>query len=109
MGIIYVATNKINQKKYVGKTERSLEERKEQHRIVSNGKNPVQIISRAIKKYGFDNFEWEVVFQNEGVTGKLLGRIEKEFIKVLNTKAPHGYNMTSGGDGGNTFPAENIL
>jgi hypothetical protein len=52
-GIIYVATNLINNKQYVGQTSRKLYERKSNHK---NEKNTFPI-HLAIKKYGINNFK----------------------------------------------------
>lgn len=55
---------------------------------------------RAIKKYGIDNFNWEVLFQSED-KNFTLAVMENKMIIEHNThfKSGHGYNMTFGGEG----------
>ena len=58
-GYIYLITNKINKKQYVGQTGISIEERWRKH--IDNSKNcpNKQIITMAIAKYGQENFSIE--------------------------------------------------
>jgi len=95
MGIIYVMTNKINGKKYVGQTIRPFNKRLQKHLSLSNKDKPITVISKAIKKYGIDNFNIET----HDIMNCCLDDVEKVMIKTLNTKTPNGYNVV---DGGNT-------
>ena len=53
---------------------------------------------RAIKKYGWDNFEHIVLF--ESLSKEMANIIESELIKKYNTtNTENGYNLTLGGDG----------
>ena len=101
-GTIYVITNKINGKKYVGQTVSKFNLRKNSHIYKSKQKNNCGI-SAAISKYGIDNFEFEVVECNINSMEKLNNR-EKHWINKLNTfcgwVGSHGYNLTNGGDNG---------
>ena len=70
--IVYCHTNKINNKKYIGQTCRSLE--------IRSGKNGHQYhactyFGNAIQKYGWDNFEHEILF--EDLSKESADRIEK--------------------------------
>ena len=68
MGIIYKATNLINKKVYIGQTVKTLKERIYKH--LCEGKCPH--FYRALKKYGKDNFEWEIIKEcEEQKLGKL--------------------------------------
>ena len=53
MGYIYKITNKINNKIYIGQTNRTIEIRWKEHCRHLNSNMP---ICRAIKKYGESNF-----------------------------------------------------
>jgi len=100
MGIIYLAWNKVNSKGYVGKTIRSFQERRKEHEEAAVNNAP-WILSCAIRKYGFDAFEWLVLYEDEDEDREWMDWLEKGFIKRLKTKVPNGYNMTDGGEGGN--------
>lgn len=100
-GIIYKATNTINGKSYIGKTIQSLEERKYVHKSYSkkiNGGKKV-VFHSAIKKYGWESFEWEVLCECDNFD--LLGIKETMKIIINNTHYidGYGYNMTYGGEG----------
>ena len=105
--IVYLLTNKINGKRYVGLTKRTLEERWAQH--VSNAKSNVrtsrQLIVRAIKKYGDNNFTTEIIETCEDKKTMCLREIY--WIDALKTRADmdghHGYNLTDGGEGINGY------
>lgn len=50
----------------------------------------------AIKKYGWDNFEHEIL--KTGLTKEEAKKYESYYIKQYNTLAPFGYNLTGGGE-----------
>lgn len=55
-------------------------------------------IGRAIKKYGWENFEHEIVFND--LQENEAKEIEIKLISKLKTQDPeYGYNVCSGGDG----------
>lgn len=93
--IVYVVTNKQNQKQYVGMTTMGLKKRKEAHLCNARGGSQCQF-HRAIRKHGEENFEWKVVYVGE--TEQELFEKEIELIKELDTYH-NGMNMTLGGDG----------
>jgi len=88
---IYLITNLINSKRYIGITKYSLEERFSQH--VKRG----FILTEAIKKYGKEKFSIELIEEVE--SAERVYELEIFYIKKYNTKAPNGYNLTDGGDG----------
>ena len=95
--LIYRAINIINGKSYIGLTTLTLGQRKHQHwlntRKESHEKYPFY---SAIKKYGWDNFEWQELATAE--TKEQLVELEKQFILEYNTYKD-GYNATVGGEG----------
>lgn len=94
-GKIYCITCLFNNKKYIGQTSGQLKKRIYRHKKDSQSKIK-QAIHHAIAKYGFDNFNIELVESN--ITSKeMLNKREKYWIKELNTLAPNGYNLTTGG------------
>ena len=86
---IYVITNNINNKKYVGQSV-NLKARIKKHL----NKNSNSAISYAIKKYGWDNFSLNLYY----VEIENLDLIEQIMISVLNTISPNGYNLREGGN-----------
>jgi group I intron endonuclease len=91
MGIIYVLENKINSKKYVGQTRQTFRRRWTHH---LDDRDCRMVITRAIKKYGPDNFQKHIYH----VPNELLDHFEIEMIKRLGTIAPRGYNLETGGN-----------
>ena len=88
---VYVITNTINGKRYIGQTTTSLERRWWFHQKHSS----CTYIHAAIKKYGPKNFTIEVIC--EPPTIELMDEFEAEYIKRYCTLAPNGYNLTEGG------------
>lgn len=95
--LIYKVTNKINQKSYVGKTELSLSKRKSNH--LSDTKRGCEFaFHRALRKYGEENFVWEIV--EDSIEDRiLLDDKEKFYIALYESFGPKGYNMSEGGEG----------
>ena len=96
--IIYVITNTINGKPYVGQTTRTLNERIFEHMHCRK-----TCIGKAIQKYGWINFSVEVVEVCDTI--EQLNEREKFWIAKYNSIAPNGYNLTEGGKNG-THSAE---
>ena len=96
MGYIYLITNLINNKKYVGKTTQDIEKRWKEH--INDSKREkceIRPLYRAIRKYGKDNFKIEEL---EKCNTEVLSDREQYWINKLNTYID-GYNATLGGDG----------
>ena len=92
MYAIYVITNTVNAKQYVGIAS-DLERRWKRHRNANEG----QLIHKAIKKYGVDAFVFtHIADAFDAESAKIIERL---LISEKNTKMPNGYNMTDGGDG----------
>ena len=92
---IYCIENKLDGKKYVGKTTKTIETRFKRH-IEKSKSEDRQHIHNAIRKYGRENFKCYLL---EDVSDKeILSEREMYWIKVLDTKNT-GYNETDGGEG----------
>lgn len=89
-GFIYVITNKINGKQYVGQTSRDIDTRFHEHCAETRGNSKLH---SAIQKYGWQNFKVE---QLEEVSLSDLDEREKYWISKLDTKE-NGYNILIGG------------
>lgn len=97
---VYVHTNKINGKKYIGQTINGDKPEKRWKR--GDGYRTQLFFARAINKYGWDCFEHEVVASN--LTKKEADNFESLLINKLKTKDPnYGYNLTDGGEGMSGF------
>lgn len=99
LGIIYKYENKINGKVYIGKTTN------EKKRIESHKKDCKKINTkfyRAVRKYGWKNFDYQVLekIESEDLIDleKQLSQLEKDKIEIHNSKKG-GYNSTLGGEG----------
>lgn len=90
---VYKITNNINGKIYVGKH-------------VTENENDTYfgsgiVLKQSIKKYGINNFKKEVIEFCEN--DDHLNEKEIYWIKELNTICPNGYNINSGGKGGDNY------
>lgn len=95
---IYMYTNRVNGKKYVGKST-NIEARQGKHR--RNAKDGREsYFYRAIRKYGLEQFDFEVL---EECPEEELNEREKHYIELYNTLYPGGYNLTEGGTGGDQY------
>lgn len=96
---IYKFTNKVNGKVYVGKSVNP-EGRKQSH-FQASRKNSKAPLHKAIREYGIENFDWEIIFLT--FTEKDAYEFEKHFIKEYDCCVldgwDKGYNMTRGGEG----------
>lgn len=95
-GCVYQAKNLLNGKCYIGKTIGSLKGRTYGHiHDIKKGSN--SYFHNAIRKYGLESFQWNVLYRSNNENDLL--EMEKEFIKLSNTMAPNGYNISLGGKG----------
>jgi group I intron endonuclease len=97
--IIYKITNTLNGKVYIGKTTKSLNERKKTHLKRFRSGEKTHLYS-AFKKYGKDVFLWEELISCTDIG--VLDELEISFIKKYDS-FKNGYNMTAGGEGGDTI------
>lgn len=90
---VYLITNQINNKKYVGITN-DYKRRWANHKC---GNNPTMAIAKAIKKYGVENFTFELL--EEDVSLEQIDEKEMYYIQKLETHVStgKGYNISKGG------------
>ena len=120
-GEIYMITNKVNNKRYIGQTQQvygrqvrtkqpagyqrrwfchvksadKMKKKKENDEL-EEGQKYCLILNNAIIKYGVDNFTIEPLLV---CPVEFLDKYEIEFIERYDTVTPNGYNMTQGGGG----------
>lgn len=92
MGIIYCYKNKTNGKRYIGQTINP-QQRKSAH--ISDSTHIDTKFYRAVRKYGWNNFEYEILAESEDRNE--LDKLEVDFIKSFNS-IENGYNIRSGGE-----------
>jgi group I intron endonuclease len=91
--IIYQVINLINNKIYIGQTINSLKLRQLRH-LYDSTRNSQLIFHKAIRKYGYDNFQWSILCECENLD--ILNEMEIHYIKLFDTYH-NGYNANTGG------------
>jgi group I intron endonuclease len=94
--ICYLVTNKANGKQYVGITTGSMAPRWRQHCRTSKSGSKTAL-HNAIRKHGEGAFHIEKI--GKAPSQEELTELETREIDIRRTKAPFGYNLTSGGEG----------
>lgn len=97
--IIYLLTNKITKKRYVGFTT-NLPRRLSGHEYRAKIGSHDYILSNSIRKHGWDAFECTILAEHPDAE-YAKNVLEPQFIKEMNTyyENGQGYNMTLGGEG----------
>lgn len=89
---VYMLTSPSG-KKYIGMTSQDVNRRWESGRGYSHNAH----LTQAIRKYGWNAFEKEVLFDN--LEKAEAERLEREYIKMFDTTdRTNGYNILPGGD-----------
>lgn len=99
VNVIYLLENTATGKKYVGKSGLSGEQRFWRHRNNAIVRNLSGKLYNSMRKHGVDKF---TVRELATASSEFVNMLEAHYILIFNTQKPsHGYNLTSGGDGGN--------
>ena len=104
---IYCYTNKVNGKKYVGQAVDFLIRHKKHIYSAYNEKQKYDYnvpFHNAIRRHGIENFEIKIL-KEDLKTKNELNYWESYYIVEFDTLAKNrkGYNLASGGEGGNTY------
>lgn len=92
-GVVYLLTNLVNGKYYIGQT-RDFKERLRHHLAARKDHN--YPINRAVRKHGRENFVFEIL--GEAEVGEELNNLERLWISISNaTDSSVGYNLREGG------------
>ena len=99
---IYKITNLVNGKVYIGQTQDDIIQRWKEHKYYLDKRN--QILYCAMRKYGFENFSFEILMLCEE---DLLDLMEIYYIEMYRSyvgwEDSWGYNATTGGSGSKNF------
>jgi len=98
VGIVYLSQDLVLGKGYVGGTICTLDRRRCQHEDAAV-RGDGYLFHAALRTFGFDMFEWSVLFEEDEDDWEVLGAVEMKYIRRLKTRAPSGYNLTDGGEG----------
>ena len=90
IGYVYLTTNLVNGKQYVG------QHLHDDFDVKYKGSG--HYIKKAFDKYGWNNFDCKVICWCS--TQTQLNEAEDNYIKLLNTMVPNGYNLKGGGSHG---------
>lgn len=101
MGYIYLITNTVTGKKYVGQTLcKDIESRWKQHRNVDKSCIGRYLLN-AYKKHGIDKFKFQIIcicFDED------TNIYEEQYIQKYNCIVPNGYNLKAGGKNSKHHP-----
>ena len=96
-GYIYKHTSPKG-KSYIGQTTRERPELRWREGLGYMGhKKLFRYFSLAIKKYGWENFTHEILWEGEFSDISELNQLEEDYIIKFNTLVPNGYNLITGG------------
>jgi Trp operon repressor len=99
VGIIYIATDNVLNKSYIGQTTLTLEERKKYHHEASKqlmlNDTKGFLFGKIIRFIGFENFSWRILEENIPINE--LNSKEEYYIKKYDTFL-NGYNSSRGGN-----------
>jgi group I intron endonuclease len=91
MAYIYIITNKVNGKQYIGQTKQhDYNKRWYKHKSLTSGS---VLLLKAFEKYGLQNFSFKILivcFDED------RWKFEKEYIHKYKTLTPNGYNFLDG-------------
>ncbi len=87
----------INEKSYIGQTVYKFADRRNRHIRNALGRNSNIYFHNAIRKYGKENFDWQILEYCD--SKEELDEMEFHYIKQYNSFKPEGYNLTLGGEG----------
>ena len=89
---IYLLRNRINNKIYIGKSI-NLRCRINQHKNSVTRKSAKSPIGSAIRKYGWENFDIEILEIFENIDNEMLLRKESDFIKTFEIQRVNSYGL----------------
>jgi len=107
MGIIYKLTNTLTKKSYIGYTSKTVEERFKVHCGSASGGSKTHL-HRSMRKHGYHVWDLIVLETNDD-NEYLLNERESYHIAQYKNMCIPLYNMTEGGEGGDTSKSPNYI
>lgn len=92
MPVVYMVTNRVNGKRYIGVTARSLMRRKAGHLYEARMGRQVPF-HRALRKHGLENFDWAILEEHDTAEAAIAAE-----IRLIAEYRPQ-YNICKGGVG----------
>ncbi len=102
LACVYVVTNLVNGKRYVGVTT-NFDARKKCHFKYNLKPRAKSLLKSAVKKYGPEAFDMQMLFIG---TRELCYKKESDYINLCGSRSPEGYNICSGGRGSHGLNGE---
>lgn len=93
---IYIITNNINKKSYVGQTN-NISYRFKSHKTNYKYKYKLNPLYNAFIKYNIKNFTFQIIEEHN--SRQEANEAEIFYIQLFQTLAPNGYNLAPGGQG----------
>lgn len=91
---IYIITNLVNGKKYIGRCTCDIHKRLSAHISSSKYNWNTCKLAEAINQYGKENFTIEKIYEFKEMYQHKANIIEQKFIKRYQTEYPKGYNLS---------------
>ena len=107
---IYRITNLLTGKVYIGFTSDPVR-RWSKHCSCSKNSKFASLLYNSIRKHGLENFIFDVIYQSQDLThtkNVMENYFIVEYDSYIGSKNHNGYNMTLGGDGGDTSHSPNF-
>ncbi len=101
-GYVYVITNLVTGKHYVGQTSGDPAKRWREH-CQAAANQPKSVFHKTLRKYGADAFARRVMALPL-CTQDLLDVTERQLIAAFDCRVPNGYNLQDGGSRGRQHP-----
>lgn len=103
---VYMVENSITGKRYIGITKGTAVKRWREHVYAARGTRSGAAFHKAIRKYGENAFTVRTICVVGDENDVRI--IERKLIEAFDTMIPHGYNLTTGGEGlpGFSFASE---
>ena len=91
---IYLITNIVNGKKYIGRCTCDINKRLSAHISSAKYKWNTCKLGEAINEYGKENFTIEKLYEFKEIYQHKANIVEQKFIKGYQTEYPKGYNLS---------------